>query len=177
MRRAMAHGAAARFETESWRSEHDHEACGEDAHRVRACGVRAGVCSAAPAEAKQCVWNKAGFVRVDWFKPGTVTWTSLADGSTEISFAEQPVQTDSIWSASGRCINRGPTQYEAVLSVCGGMRSALVTGYPAEWPESNRIDCSIWLRTTPSSTRYLDVWGPVWEPKSGDAARSRSDFH
>lgn len=32
------------------------------------------VLGATPALAKQCVWNKAGFVlRVDWFKPGDFT--------------------------------------------------------------------------------------------------------
>lgn len=125
--------------------------------------------SAAPAEAKQCVWNKGAFVlRVDWFKPGTVTAnTNPTDHFTEFTFTEQPVQTDSIWSASGRCINRGPTAYRALLSVCGGINRTRVLAYPAEWPESNRIDCSIFMLVDPSTTRYLDVWGSVLEAATG----------
>ena len=125
--------------------------------------------SATPAEAKQCVWNKGGFVlRVDWFKPGAVTHQVAADGTSEFSFSEQPVQTDSIWSGSGRCINRGPTQYQALLSVCGGDRASRVVSYPPEWPETNRIDCNINAVMAPSLTRYLDVWGPVWDVRSGE---------
>jgi hypothetical protein len=130
--------------------------------------------SATPAEAKQCIWNKAGFVlRVDWFKPGTVTTTQSTDTNawgvrtTDYSFAEQPVQTDVIWAASGRCIDRGPTQYQAVLSICGALKHTRVIAYPPEWPESNRIDCSIWEIQTPSTTRYLDIWGTTGVPASG----------
>jgi hypothetical protein len=108
-------------------------------------------------------------IRVDWFKPGTVTWTTNpTDNYIEFSFTEQPVQTDSIWSASGRCINRGTTQYLALVSICGANYNNRVVAYPPEWPESNRIDCSIWKALTPSLTRYLDVWGTIFEAASGD---------
>lgn len=125
--------------------------------------------SATPAEAKQCVWNKAGFVlRIDWFKPGTVkTQYNNTAGVTEYSFSEQPAQTDVIWAASGRCINRGPIAYEAVLSICGALKYTRVISYPPEWPEASRIDCSIWKVETPSTTRYLDVWGTTGIPASG----------
>lgn len=126
--------------------------------------------SATPAAAKQCIWNKGGFVlRVDWFVVGTVlAEINPDDGYAEFTFTEQPVQTDSIWSGSGRCINRGPIQYQALLSVCGGDRASRVVSYPPEWPETNRIDCNINAIMAPSLTRYLDVWGPVWDVKSGE---------
>jgi hypothetical protein len=125
--------------------------------------------SAMPAAAKQCVWNKGGFVlRVDWFKVGAITHQVAADGYIEFTFTEQPVQTDSIWSGSGRCIDRGPVQYQALLSVCGGNRASRVVSYPPEWPETNRIDCNINAIMAPSLTRYLDVWGPVWDVQSGE---------
>lgn len=125
--------------------------------------------SATPAEAKQCVWNKGGFVlRVDWFKVGDIVHQVAADGFVEFTFKDQPVQTDSIWSGSGRCINRGPIQYQALLSVCGGTYSSRVVSYPPEWPETNRIDCNINAIAAPSLTRYLDVWGPVWDVQSGE---------
>jgi hypothetical protein len=124
--------------------------------------------SATPAEAKQCIWNKGGFVlRVDWFKVGTIIHQVAADGAVEFTFTEQPVQTDSIWSGSGRCINRGNVQYQALLSVCGGTYNSRVVSYPPEWPETNRIDCNINAIAAPSLTRYLDVWGPVWDVQSG----------
>lgn len=125
--------------------------------------------SATPAAAKQCIWNKAGFVlRIDWFKPGTVkAQYNSTDRVTDYSFSEQPVQTDVIWAASGRCINRGPTVYEAVLSICGALKYTRVVSYPPEWPQSNRIDCSIWEVQTPSTTRYLDIWGTTGLPASG----------
>ena len=126
--------------------------------------------SAAPAMAKQCVWNKSGFVlRVDWFNPDTVSSTvNPSDGYREMTFTEQPVQTDVIWAASGRCIDRGPTTYWAILSACGGSFPMRVVSYPANWPETNRIDCAMFGMQIPSTTRYFDVWGPVWDPDFGD---------
>ena len=100
--------------------------------------------STPPRFIKQCVWNKGAFVlRVDWFKPGTVTWTeNPSDQILEWSFSEQPVQTDSIWAASGRCIDRGATQYVAVLSVCGAALKTRIVSYPPDWPETNRMRCT-----------------------------------
>jgi hypothetical protein len=124
--------------------------------------------SVGPAEAKQCVWNKGGFVlRVDWMQPGTVSVGTGADGYSEFSFTDQPVQTDVIWSAQGRCIDRGPVQYEAVLSICGSIANSRVIAYPSHWPVDRRIDCAIWKSETPSTTRYLDIWGGLYNPASG----------
>ena len=125
---------------------------------------------AGPAEAKQCVWNKGGFVlRIDWFEPNAISWANNPnDGFLEFSFTDQPAQTDVIWAGNGRCINRKPIQYYALLSVCGGSYPSRIVAYPPNWPESSRIDCSIWAVQIPSKSRYLDVWGPVWNPESGE---------
>jgi hypothetical protein len=136
------------------------------------------VLTATPAEALQCVWNNGGFVlRVDWFNPGTVSSAvNSADGYTEFSFAEQPVQTDSIWAPSGRCINRGSTTYEAVLSVCGAFFKSRVVGYPLDWLQPSRIDCSIYTRVTPTWENYLDVWGVTADPEHGPGGPIAGSF-
>jgi hypothetical protein len=125
--------------------------------------------TAMPAEAKQCVWNKGGFVlRVDWMKPGTVTAEPAgSDGHLEFSFTEQPVQTDVFPAAQGRCIDRGATQYETVLSICGRSTQDRVILYPSSWPEDQRINCGLWTKDTPSDKRYLDVWGGLYNPDRG----------
>jgi hypothetical protein len=125
---------------------------------------------AAPASAKQCVWNKGGYVmRVDWFAPGDFTMAvNPNDGAEEYTFTVQPIQTDKIWSGSGRCIDRGDTEYWALLSICGASFNTRVLDYPDTWPESRRIDCSIHTFMTPSLTQYLDAWGPVWAPEYGN---------
>lgn len=133
-------------------------------------GTAALIVAAAPAAAKQCVWNNGGFVlRVDWFNPGTISSTvNPVDGYQEMTFAEQPVQTDVIWAPSGQCIDRGPTQYWAILSACGGSFPMRVVRYPSDWPETNRLDCAMFGMQIPSLTRYFDVWGAVWDPDFGD---------
>ena len=112
--------------------------------------------SATPALAKQCVWNKAGFLlRVDWFSPGaySVAYNPASD-LNEYVFLTQPVQTDVIWAPGGRCINRGSTQYDAVLSMCGvdpNFTNNRIIEYPEEWTPDQRLnDCSIFAATTPS---------------------------
>jgi hypothetical protein len=132
--------------------------------------------SATPALAKQCVWNKGGYVlRVDWFNPGAMTWTENTadpDPVTRLSrfdlrFTEQPVQTDWVHLATGACIDRGPTQYWAILSICGYIGRYRVVEYPSNWPVTNRFNCGIWQTVTPSTTQYLDTWGGFGNPQSG----------
>lgn len=137
-----------------------------------AAGLAALLVFAAPAMAKQCVWNKAGFmVRVDWFAPGSYTVATGPDGFNEYPFTQQPIQTDTFPLASGRCINRGTTQYEAVISACGVAQeffSSRVVAYPSDWPSGSRLnDCSIFISATPSLTRWLDVWGTLYGPQTG----------
>ena len=122
-----------------------------------------------PAEAKQCIWNKGGFVlRIDWFAPEAISTNLAADGFQEFSFSDQPAQTDVIWSGNGRCINRGSVQYAAVLSICGSNFKARVVQYPDVWPVDSRIDCSIYAVVSPGVTRWLDVWGALWQPETGE---------
>jgi hypothetical protein len=132
------------------------------------------LCSTAGAEAKQCVWNNGGFVmRVDWFNPGVVTSrVNPTDHYQEFSFSDQPMQTDVLWAPSGACIDRGPTVYQALLSICGALKYTRVIAYPPNWPAASRIDCSIWKLETPSTERYLDVWGTTGVPASGPGGAS-----
>ena len=121
------------------------------------------------AAAKQCVWNKGGYVmRVDWFNPGTADIRIGDDGNTELRFSAQPVQTDVFPTASGRCINRENVVYTAVISICGGTFNNRVMIYPDEWPVSRRIDCSIWGAGQTSTTRYWDFWGTTWNVQYGE---------
>lgn len=134
--------------------------------------------SATPAQAKQCIWNKGAYVlRVDWFVPGHATMTrnnedkdGFGRAYQEWRFIKQPIQTDWVHMNTGSCIDRAHPQYlfEAVLSICGGSRASRVVEYPNDWPVTNRINCNIWKGVTPSSTRYLDTWGGVLNPSSGD---------
>lgn len=133
-----------------------------------ATGLAALLAFAAPAMAKQCVWNKGGFVvRVDWFTPGTVTEKKAADGVLEYAFAEQPIQTDVFPIAQGRCIDRGKTTYQAVISIYGRAAVYRVIAYPADWSEERRIDAGIYRQQTPSTTRWLDIWGTMQDPATG----------
>lgn len=128
---------------------------------------------AAPAMAKQCVWNKAGFtLRVDWFKPEAVLIEkNTADGFTEYAFSEQPVQTDAFPLASGRCIDRGKSQYIAVLSACGvvpDQYKSRIMNFPREWSTDQRPNgCAIFHAEKTSTSRWLDVWGTLFDPKTG----------
>lgn len=133
-------------------------------------GLGLSAFAAAPASAKQCIWNNGGFVlRVDWFEPGTFTMErNAADGADEYTFLDQPIQTDTIYAPGGRCIDRGPTQYFALISICGGSFNSRVVAYPDNWPQGRRISCSIHTFMTPSMSRYMDAWGPVWAPEYGD---------
>ncbi|BCW90371.1 hypothetical protein sos41_35390 [Alphaproteobacteria bacterium SO-S41] len=128
---------------------------------------------AAPAMAKQCVWNKAGVtLRVDWVKPeALLIEKSTADGFTEYSFTEQPTQTDVFPLASGRCIDRGKTPYIAVLSVCGvvpDQYKSRIMNFPSDWSDDQRPNgCAIFHAETTSTSRWLDVWGTLFDPKTG----------
>jgi hypothetical protein len=127
--------------------------------------------SATPAMAKQCVWNKGGFVlRVDWFRYTDIEQSAYSPGRPkEYALLDQPIQTDVFATAQGRCISRGSTQYTAVLSICGLNSSSIeIVGMPDEWPEDQRISCPVWTVLRPSTSRYLDVWGTVFEPASGE---------
>jgi hypothetical protein len=129
--------------------------------------------AATPAEAKQCVWNKGGFtLRVDWFQSNDLEIQpgGAANGQTAYHLMAQPVQSDTITTASGRCISRGGQQYTALFSICGlaNGTSHEIQTMPDEWPADQRIGCPVWKQAMPSTSRYMDVWGTVWSPQSGN---------
>jgi hypothetical protein len=130
--------------------------------------------TAAPAMAKQCVWNKGGFtLRVDWFhandleiQPG-----GAANGQTAYHLMAQPVQSDTMTTALGRCISRGGEQFVALLSIEGlnNGTSHEIKTWPQEWPKDQRPSYrSVWKHAMPSTANYLDVWGTIWSPQSGN---------
>ncbi|MEL6744671.1 MAG: hypothetical protein AAFO68_04280 [Pseudomonadota bacterium] len=69
------------------------------------------------AEAKQCVWNKAGFVlRVEWYQTGQVFRDTKGTLYTRPN--ARPTQTDVFPIAQGRCLNRN-TPHVAILKIEG----------------------------------------------------------
>jgi len=80
---------------------------------------------ATPAEAKQCIWNKAGFVlRARWYKASDVLTLRNSAGETGygLRVGAKHVQLDEWPVAQGRC-TRGANANQnlvAVLSIVGG---------------------------------------------------------
>jgi hypothetical protein len=141
-----------------------------------------------PAFAKQCVWNKAGFVlHVAWLKP---------DGKL-IKTANLPIN-------NGSCIDDDAKNNIAALSISGGKvasgftRVAIGTlvgllpvvdtwelknqlkdavpdpaqpsGYPTELKDilSEAIpdpEALFWAGVPSKDGNYLDVWGSIWSPQ------------
>jgi hypothetical protein len=127
-----------------------------------------------PVLAKQCVWNKAGFIL-------DVTWTHNG----------QFVRRDRIPTAQGTCSDDN-VQYGVILSIVGGQvadaftRGALVgavsllgsvvpgTGTTAAAAGASTVlqrfipdPKNIIYSGIPGSHRYLDVWGTIWNPQTG----------
>lgn len=86
---------------------------------VTAAVVAAGLFgSAPPAEAKQCVWNKAGFVlQVDWYRNGDVQFDTVSR-QPKLRENARPIQTNSYTLGTGGC-QRSSEQMWAVLSIRG----------------------------------------------------------
>jgi len=125
------------------------------------------------AEAKTCIWNKAGFVlQVAWIKDGQV------------------VRTDERPLAQGVCSNDGDNYpYTIVLSAkdaqladnfTKGIIKAVATVLgvlPGAGPGLDLVaelakkgiptPQGTFYQGAPEQDRYLDVWGTVWDPKTG----------
>ena len=83
------------------------------------------------ASAKQCIWNKGGYVLdVRWFKPADLRFSNTAYAGSPvhssdinnymtISGLRPPVQVDQFPVAQGRCTNTDEV-LTAVISVAGG---------------------------------------------------------
>jgi hypothetical protein len=80
--------------------------------------------SAGVADAKQCIWNKAGFVlKVRWYEPADlIGYKADAKGDVVIEQRKDPVQIDQWPTAQGRCttgVNESK-KLTAVLEVVNG---------------------------------------------------------
>lgn len=148
------------------------------------------------ANAKQCVWNKAGIIlKVKWYKPA-----DLARAVKNSHFRPRPVQVDQYPAFQGRC-TRGKWQRHklvAVLSVAGGnfargfargfikafvgaggaalCLSSLGTACvatagaaPAVFELADKIQDGNenFAAVAPPTHRWYDVWNPVWDLKHG----------
>lgn len=145
--------------------------------------------SANPAFAKQCVWNKAGFIlNVSWVAPnGNVA------------------RIDSIPLAQGTCTGEDDkTIYTAVLSIKdGGLADAVTRG--AIYAAATAIGAAVtvgsggamsaagaggaayvavladkgipnpaqvfWTGVPSQDGHWLDVWGTIWNPQVGQGAK------
>jgi len=181
------------------------------------------------AEAKQCVWNKAGFVLdVHWYKKSDMAVNAnnqyfvLAANPAEVAngaapIPRRPVQRDVFPVAQGRCWE-GREQLVAVLAISGGeyVKPMLVTSYgivtgalaaaiggaacvltagigcplaaggaavatasgtaavSVAIPDNKSINSIVpnaFAVVLPSQTHWLDVWGTVWSPQTGQGGR------
>jgi len=118
--------------------------------------------------AKQCIWNKAGFVlNIAWILNGQV------------------VRTDQRALGQGVCANDGDgTNYTIILSVVGGELADLstrlgitVVGTLIRVPGLGLAGLAIpnpkgvFYVGVPEQDRYLDVWGTIWNPQTGYGGR------
>ncbi len=172
------------------------------------CVIAAGMLAATAgvANAKQCVWNKSGFLlRVLWYTPSHSIIYSKSRKTGKVTFHMKKnaklVQRDVFPTMQGRC-TRGAYQdktLEAVLQVVGGKlasdatkigvdaaaaaagAAACVGSAGAECPAAAAAaagaaaaangaipDGKDIIRVlVPPRTRYVDVWGTVWNPQVG----------
>lgn len=81
------------------------------------------VASTTTAHAKQCIWNKGGYVlNASWYRSENVMYTRSANGDYSLILVGDPVQEDQWPVAQGRC-TRGSLANEkltVVLRVVGG---------------------------------------------------------
>jgi len=161
---------------------------------MRSCFLPIGLVAAIslssqPAFAKQCVWNKAGFIL-------NVTWV---DPNGNVA------RVDSIPLAQGTCTGEDDTtQYTAILSIKDGRLADAVTrgavfaaaaaagvlvtvgsggtataagvggaAFIAELANKGIPDPSqvFWTGVPSQDGHWLDVWGTIWSPQVGQGAK------
>ena len=149
-----------------------------------------------PAEARQCVWNKAGFVTgVSWFRKGDFANGAIKEGT-------KPVQVDIFPIGQGKCqrtdeellaviacmqcdkINTGVNILaSATIGAAGTIACAATAGAgcPAAIPLATIAisalaagggqflpeTTSVVYIGTPPNDVWLDVWGTAWDPQTG----------
>ncbi len=144
------------------------------------------------ASAKQCIWNKGGFeLHVAWYRPATLLFTT-DEPEPNIRALTPPAQSGSFWLGTGLC-NETDELLTAVVSVNSaligkhelgkirvidasvlisnrGAHGAIGTAQAVRARHGADIDvlnAKPFLVTTPSTGRYLDFWGTVFEPAFG----------
>jgi len=134
-----------------------------------------------PVLAKQCIWNKAGFVL-------DVSWET---------YNGRRIRFDRIATAQGTCLN-ARIPFRAVLSVAGGSfattatKAAIIGGFAMLGAGTGKLygvglagaegkfisdlippaRGRFWAGTPPMN-RYVDVWGTIWSPQVGLGGRFR----
>jgi hypothetical protein len=129
-----------------------------------------------PAFAKQCIYNKAGFVlSVTWIKP-----------------SKEVYKTENLSYGQSSCSPDEAKDYIAALSIVGGKLANSVTQgtintllnvlntATADAAEDDikkikeEIDASLpekdglfWSGIPSTDKKYLDVWGTIWSPQTG----------
>jgi len=151
------------------------------------------------AQAKQCIYNKAGFVlSVNWYQPSDIALFINDRGQVQYAVrrSARPAQTDTYPVFQGRC-NESSTRYVAVLSMEGyksdriqtsGYRTLKQDGHvqgivnPREHVASQvsvngdmfvpmEERDGVFAVVVPSSNHWLDVWGTVFGPEFGEGGR------
>lgn len=144
------------------------------------------------AAARQCIWNKGAFeLHVAWYRPAQLLLTT-GDAEPSIRALAPPVHKGVFWIGTGNCNDTDET-LTAVVSVNGALlgrhelgkirvvdAQVLVSNRGAHGAiraaQANRathgeeltpLNSKPYLVTTPSTSRYLDFWGTVFEPAFG----------
>ncbi len=141
------------------------------------------------AIAKQCIWNKGGYVmEVNWYTPDSLRLDSAGQdaGVMRVLHGRQPTKTDVVPVAQGSC-TQTDEERTAVVFILGlpsqghMWRYSQVQLYDARvWVDQGvsrpinavvrrgpSFQSHLFLVATPSSAQYLDFWGTVSDPQFG----------
>lgn len=161
------------------------------------CGLALGFTgiSAGGANAKQCIWNKGGFVlKARWYNREDINVVRNRDGTYSIIMKQyaKPIQQDQ-WPIAQGCCTRGAHAHRSlrvILSIAGAeawntegakidsrilgpsainnaiLRKNPDVYLPAGWT-SFTDTTAIFYVGDPSTASYLDVWGTIWKPATG----------
>ncbi len=71
---------------------------------------------------QQCVYNQAGYVaQIRWYKPGTLSYTKLAEAAYKIEQSAKPFKVETITLGTRSCVGRGDgLDNTGVVTIQGG---------------------------------------------------------
>jgi len=126
-----------------------------------------------PAFAKQCIWNKAGFIlNISWIQNGNIVrknQISLGQGNcSDDNFNYTVVLSIKDGKLASDFARVFATAAAAALGVVEGPAAAGGAVGLAALADKGIPDAQeIFYTGVPRSDRYLDVWGTVWSPQTG----------